>query len=113
MISPSLGRSVRLLEDELVTALPRQIVADRKPGLSPTNDDGVDMCAHVLSPLAWSPARWPMAGKVARRHGKSHGKGVQGGRLWLALRVHGGWACYLRRAVEPGVQSPKQSLARV
>jgi hypothetical protein len=49
MIAPSLGGPLRLLEDEMVTALPRQIVADGKPSLSSTNDDGVDS-THGLSP---------------------------------------------------------------
>src|SRR5262249_8785560 len=52
VIAPSLSRSLRLLKDEMVTPLPGQIVADRKPGLSSAHDDGFYMSAHGLISLA-------------------------------------------------------------
>lgn len=51
MIAPCFGRLVRLFQDQMISALPCQVIADRKSDLPSTNDDNIYMSAHENLPL--------------------------------------------------------------
>src|SRR5215469_2369337 len=62
MVAPGIPRRVRLLEDDMVPALPAQMVAERKPGLAATDDDGIHVIDHDCSPNRPGPGRYRRGG---------------------------------------------------
>jgi hypothetical protein len=47
MVAPGIAWLIRLLKDNMVAALPGQVVADRKPRLSSTNNDRLNKFRHI------------------------------------------------------------------
>src|SRR5262249_58867897 len=47
MVAPGIAWLIRLFKDDMVAALLTQVVADRKPCLSPTNNDRLNRFRHI------------------------------------------------------------------
>ena len=51
MVAPGLRRLVGLLQDDVLAAGLLQVVAQRQPALTPTDDQGIDLTVHTDFPF--------------------------------------------------------------